>query len=98
MSYKCGCFIFFCQAAGERSKTVILAKNLPAGTKAEELTEIFSKFGSLGRVILPPSGITAIIEYIEPYEAKQGFTKLAYTKVDSATKEDFVCVHVHACM
>ncbi|KAL7986775.1 hypothetical protein Chor_013058, partial [Crotalus horridus] len=36
-------------AAGERSKTVILVKNLPAATKAEQLEEVFQPFGSLGR-------------------------------------------------
>ncbi|KAK7475665.1 hypothetical protein BaRGS_00033091 [Batillaria attramentaria] len=70
----------FSQASGERSKSAILAKNLPSGTKQEELQEIFSKYGSITRVLLPPSGITAIIEFQEPSEAKRAFTKLAYTK------------------
>ncbi|KAK3084206.1 hypothetical protein FSP39_010039 [Pinctada imbricata] len=70
----------FSQAAGERSKTVLLVKNLPARTDVEELRSIFSKYGSVGRVILPPSGITAIVEYLEPTEAKSGFRNLAYTK------------------
>ncbi|XP_041348002.1 probable RNA-binding protein 19 isoform X2 [Gigantopelta aegis] len=70
----------FSQAAAARSKTVILAKNLPAGTSAEELRELFEKFGTVRRLVIPPSGICAIIEYIEPTEARAGFTKLAYTK------------------
>ncbi|XP_064424330.1 probable RNA-binding protein 19 isoform X2 [Latimeria chalumnae] len=70
----------FSQAAGERSKTVILVKNLPAGTHAEELEKLFSKYGDLGRVVLPPAGITAIMEFLEPTEAKRAFTKLAYSK------------------
>ncbi|XP_058014288.1 probable RNA-binding protein 19 isoform X3 [Ahaetulla prasina] len=70
----------FSQAAGERSKTVILVKNLPAGTKAEELEEVFGPFGSLGRVLLPEGGVTAIVEFLEPTEAKKAFTKLAYSK------------------
>uniref|UniRef100_H3AVJ8 RNA binding motif protein 19 n=1 Tax=Latimeria chalumnae TaxID=7897 RepID=H3AVJ8_LATCH len=71
----------FSQAAGERSKTVILVKNLPAGTHAEELEKLFSKYGDLGRVVLPPAGITAIMEFLEPTEAKRAFTKLAYSKL-----------------
>lgn len=34
----------------------------------------------MGRVLLPPSGITALIEFIEPSEARVAFTKLAYSK------------------
>ncbi|MBZ3870826.1 putative RNA-binding protein 19 [Sciurus carolinensis] len=56
-------------ATAERSKTMILAKNLPAGTLATELRETFGHFGSLGRVLLPKGGVTAIIvEFLEPLE------------------------------
>ncbi|XP_025974990.2 probable RNA-binding protein 19 isoform X2 [Dromaius novaehollandiae] len=73
----------FSQAAGERSKTVILVKNLPAGTSVAELEEVFGKHGSLGRVLLPEGGITAIVEFLELTEAKQAFTRLAYSKFHS---------------
>ncbi|NXJ29184.1 RBM19 protein, partial [Dicrurus megarhynchus] len=74
----------FSQAAGERSRTVILVKNLPAGTSAAELEELFGQHGGLGRVLLPQGGITAIVEFLEPTEAKQAFTRLAYSKFHSA--------------
>ncbi|KAM6422714.1 putative RNA-binding protein 19 isoform 1-T4 [Liasis olivaceus] len=74
------CLDSFSQAAGERSKTVILVKNLPAGTKTEELEEVFGSFGNLGRVLLPEGGVTALVEFLEPTEAKRAFTKLAYSK------------------
>lgn len=70
----------FSQASAPRSKTVILVKNLPAGTQVSELQEVFERFGDLGRVLLPEGGITAIVEFTEPTEAKQAFRKLAYTK------------------
>ncbi|XP_045700155.1 probable RNA-binding protein 19 isoform X2 [Phyllostomus hastatus] len=70
----------FSQAAAERSKTVILAKNLPAGTLAAELQELFGRFGSLGRVLLPEGGVTAIVEFLEPLEARKAFRHLAYSK------------------
>nr|XP_008116887.1 PREDICTED: probable RNA-binding protein 19 [Anolis carolinensis]XP_008116888.1 PREDICTED: probable RNA-binding protein 19 [Anolis carolinensis]XP_008116889.1 PREDICTED: probable RNA-binding protein 19 [Anolis carolinensis] len=70
----------FSQAASERSKTVILVKNLPAGTEATALEEVFGAYGSLGRVLLPEGGVTAIVEFLEPTEAKRAFTKLAYSK------------------
>uniref|UniRef100_A0A8C5E0M0 RRM domain-containing protein n=1 Tax=Gouania willdenowi TaxID=441366 RepID=A0A8C5E0M0_GOUWI len=82
----------FSQAAAARSTTVILVKNLPAGATLAELEELFSPHGSLGRVLLPPAGLTAIIEFLEPTEAKRAFTKLAYSKVSavSADKEEMV--------
>ncbi|KAM5193683.1 putative RNA-binding protein 19 isoform 2-T2 [Mantella aurantiaca] len=74
------CLDSFSQASGPRSKTVILVKNLPAGTQISELQEVFGRFGDLGRVLIPEGGITAIMEFTEPTEAKQAFRKLAYTK------------------
>ncbi|KAL2091477.1 hypothetical protein ACEWY4_013740 [Coilia grayii] len=70
----------FSQASGARSNSVILVKNLPSGVQVSELEALFSPFGSLGRVLLPPSGLTAIIEFLEPTEAKRAFTRLAYSK------------------
>ncbi|XP_014244006.1 probable RNA-binding protein 19 [Cimex lectularius] len=70
----------FNQEVKSRSKTVILVKNLPAKTTASEIRELFIKYGELGRVILPPSGITGIVEFLEPSEAKIAFRKLAYSK------------------
>lgn len=74
------CLDSFSQAAAPRSTTVILVKNLPSGVIVSELEELFRPHGSLGRVVLPPSGLTAIIEFLEPTEAKRAFTKLAYSK------------------
>lgn len=70
----------FSQAAGQRSNSVILVKNLPSGVQVGDLESLFSPCGSLGRVLLPPSGLTAIVEFLEPTEAKRAFMKLAYTK------------------
>ncbi|XP_066272477.1 probable RNA-binding protein 19 isoform X1 [Branchiostoma lanceolatum] len=70
----------FSQPAAARSKTVLLVKNLPAGTEPNQLQGVFSKFGQLGRVVLPPAGVTAIVEFLEPSEARGAFYKLAYTK------------------
>ncbi|XP_017870342.1 PREDICTED: probable RNA-binding protein 19 [Drosophila arizonae] len=70
----------FDEPTQKRSKTVILAKNLPAATEVADLTPIFSKFGPIGRIVLPPSGVTALIEFCDPSEARQAFKKLAYSK------------------
>lgn len=66
---------------------MILVKNLPAGTSALELEQLFGHHGGLGRVLLPEGGITAIVEFLEPTEAKQAFTRLAYSKVGTLPGE-----------
>ncbi|XP_065663614.1 probable RNA-binding protein 19 isoform X2 [Hydra vulgaris] len=70
----------FGQANSLRSKTVILVKNLPPQTLTSELREIFSKYGDLGRLLMPPFGITAIVEFIQSKDAKNAFNNLAYSK------------------
>lgn len=45
----------------ERSKTVILAKNLPSGTSVNDLRDLFIKHGVINRIVLPPSGITGTV-------------------------------------
>jgi len=73
----------FSRKADKRSKTVILAKNLPARTSPEELRELFSKFGIVNRLVLPLHCLTAVIEFADPGEARAAFTKLAYSKFHS---------------
>lgn len=51
------------QALNHHSKTIILVKNLPANTAINEIRDLFSKYGILGRVVLPPSGITGSLFY-----------------------------------
>jgi len=67
----------------KRSKTVILAKNLPAKTSPEEIRDLFSKFGVVDRMVMPPHSLCALIEFAEASEARLAFTKLAYTKFHS---------------
>ena len=69
----------FEQSKPKRSKTVILVKNLAAGTTVPEMSRLFQAYGQLMRVILPPAGISALVEFVEPSHAKQAFSKLAYT-------------------
>ena len=64
----------------QRSKSVILVKNLPFGTTAEELDILFSPFGTLDRVVIPRYGITGVVEYLSESQAKVAFSKLAYSK------------------
>ncbi|XP_050579590.1 probable RNA-binding protein 19 isoform X2 [Bombus affinis] len=74
------CLDAFNQPPNKRSKTVILVKNLPAASPAQEIRQLFARHGELGRFVMPPSGITALVEFLEPSEARKAFTQLAYTK------------------
>jgi multiple RNA-binding domain-containing protein 1 len=62
----------------ERSKTVILVKNIPFNSEESELSTMFSKFGSVNKVILPPTKTIALVEFLEPSEARKAFKALAY--------------------
>lgn len=64
----------------ERSTTVILIKNLPHTTEEEELAQLFRKHGEIGRFLLPPSKTLAVVEFLEPSEARKAFRSLAYKK------------------
>ncbi|XP_012538456.1 probable RNA-binding protein 19 [Monomorium pharaonis] len=74
------CLDAFNGAPKKRSSTIILVKNLPAQTNTSELRERFAKYGDLARIVMPPAGITALIEFLEPSEARKAFHALAYTK------------------
>ncbi|KAH9252538.1 hypothetical protein BASA81_009497 [Batrachochytrium salamandrivorans] len=67
-----------------RSNNVILVKNIPHSTQETDLTETFGKFGTLGRIILPPTKTIALVEFLERNEAKAAFRKLAYSKFKNA--------------
>ena len=62
----------------KRSKTIILVKNLPAKTSIESVRNKFATYGQLQRIILPPNCVTALIEFMEPSEARTAFKSLAY--------------------
>ena len=67
----------------KRSKTVIIVKNLQHGTKLQDLQNLFSSFGHLSKVILPPSGVTALVEFEKLSSAAKAFEKIAYTKFNN---------------
>ncbi|KAK4315251.1 hypothetical protein Pmani_013522 [Petrolisthes manimaculis] len=70
----------FTSTGVQRSRTVMLVKNLSASTTAQELSQLFSRYGILGRVLLPPSGVTGLVEFLDAGEAKRAFKNLAYSR------------------
>ncbi|XP_020583762.1 multiple RNA-binding domain-containing protein 1 isoform X2 [Phalaenopsis equestris] len=63
-----------------RSNHVILVKNLPYGSTEGELANMFVKFGSLDKIILPPTKTLAVVIFLEAAEARAAFKGLAYKK------------------
>lgn len=47
----------------KRSNHVLLVKNLPYGSTENELAKMFGKFGSLDKIILPPTKTLALVYF-----------------------------------
>ncbi|KAH8883887.1 hypothetical protein GQ53DRAFT_423245 [Thozetella sp. PMI_491] len=66
----------------QKGDTAILVKNFPHGTTIEEIRSMFEEHGgSLLRVLMPPSGTIAIVQFAQPGQAQVAFARNAYRKV-----------------
>lgn len=63
-----------------RGDLAILIKNFPYGTSLDELRKMFTDFGDITRMLMPPSGTIAIVEYAQVPQARTAFASLAYRK------------------
>eukprot|EP01127_Copromyxa_protea_P013206 TRINITY_DN3531_c0_g1_i1.p1 TRINITY_DN3531_c0_g1~~TRINITY_DN3531_c0_g1_i1.p1 ORF type:complete len:896 (-),score=304.34 TRINITY_DN3531_c0_g1_i1:2-2689(-) len=61
-----------------RSSTVILVKNISPSTSDNEIKILFGRFGSITKIVLPPSKTLALVEFAQPTEARAAFSSLAY--------------------
>jgi multiple RNA-binding domain-containing protein 1 len=68
----------------KRSETTILVKNIPYGTAEDQIRELFEPHGTLTRVLVPPAGTMAIVEYEHPDEAAKGFRAVAYRRLGNS--------------
>ncbi|KAA1466873.1 hypothetical protein DENSPDRAFT_831780 [Dentipellis sp. KUC8613] len=67
-----------------RSNTTILVKNIPYGTTVEQIRELFEGYGTLSRVLVPPAGTMAVVEFIQADEARKAFRGLAYRRLGNS--------------
>lgn len=65
----------------KRGDTSILVKNFPYGTSMDELRRMFEEFGPVLKVLMPPSGTIAIVQFAQANHAKAAFGKLAYRRI-----------------
>ncbi|KEP53003.1 multiple RNA-binding domain protein [Rhizoctonia solani 123E] len=64
-----------------KSDTIILVKNIPYGTTADTLRDLFSPFGDLSRILLPPSGTIGVVEFVHAVDASKAFKAVAYRRI-----------------
>jgi multiple RNA-binding domain-containing protein 1 len=63
-----------------RSDSVIIAKNFPYGTTHGELVLLFGGTDVVKRVLLPPAGTIAFVEFFDPGQTRAAFKRLAYRR------------------
>lgn len=59
----------------------ILVKNIPHGVTVDELRGMFEEHGTVTKFLMPPTGMTAIVEFSNAMQAKTAFMSLSYRKM-----------------
>jgi multiple RNA-binding domain-containing protein 1 len=78
---------FSSQSSGERqrrSPTTLLIKNIPFGTSDTVLRDMFAAHGEIVRLVIPPSGTIAVIDYDDPSSADSAVRHLSYKRVGNS--------------
>ena len=63
------------------SDNVILVKNFSYGTTPTEIKKMFEEYGTVTKLLMPPSATIAIVELEQVGQAKAAFRALAYRKL-----------------
>ncbi|CUS15176.1 unnamed protein product [Tuber aestivum] len=64
----------------EKDDKTILFKNFPYGTRAEDIRDLVEPFGKAARVLMPPAGTIAVVEFTDAPAARAAFASLAYSR------------------
>ena len=64
----------------KRSNVAILLKNLPFESEVNELRGLCERFGGVARMVLPDTKTIAVVEWLEPGDARKAFKGLAYKR------------------
>lgn len=68
----------------ERDDKVILVKNFQYGTTKEEIGDLFANYGEINRILMPPAGTIAIVEYRDSPAARLAFSKLSFRRLGTS--------------
>lgn len=70
----------------KKGDTAILVKNFPYGTTLEELRKRFEEAagGNVLKVLMPPSGTIAIVQFSQPVACRTAFAKLVFSRIGSS--------------
>lgn len=66
----------------ERSKTMILIKNLSFNTKEEELKALFERYGELLQFIISPLNVMGLAEFLDERNADNCLKNLSFYEID----------------
>jgi len=64
-----------------KGDVAILVKNIPYTVKADEIRKLFEEHGTVKICLMPPAGMTAIVEFANAAQAKSAFAALSYRKM-----------------
>ena len=64
-----------------KGDVAILVKNIPHRTQSDEIRKLFEEHGTIKQFLMPPAGMTAIVEFTNAAEAKSAFMSLSYRKM-----------------
>ncbi|CAK7215542.1 Multiple RNA-binding domain-containing protein 1 [Sporothrix curviconia] len=70
------------KASTKRGDACILVKNFAHGTASQELRKMFEEYGPVVRVLMPPSGTLAIVQFAQAAHGRLAYSKLAYRRVN----------------
>jgi multiple RNA-binding domain-containing protein 1 len=65
----------------QRGDAAILIKNFPYGTTAKEIRDLFDPHGQITRLLIPPSGTMALIEFALATQGRAAFSSLKYRRI-----------------
>lgn len=68
----------------ETTDKVILVKNLPFNTQVHEIASLFHQCGEIERLLMPPEGAVAIIQFKSSSAGQNAFTTLAYRRLGNS--------------
>ncbi|GLB44335.1 putative RNA recognition motif containing protein [Lyophyllum shimeji] len=67
-----------------RSDTIVLVKNIPYGTAEPDIRALFEPHGALVRVLVPPAGTMAVVEFRHAEEARAAWRAVAYRRLGNS--------------